>query len=202
MFTGIVRGIGRITHLAISPGIKHVAIETPLSFLSGLEIGASIAIDGVCLTAVKFTEKEVWFDLIEETLARTTLDQLKEGDKVNLERAARLGDEIGGHLLSGHVCDRVVVDAIEQHDNNYILSLSCAPQWTKYLFPKGFIALNGASLTLVDVDKNSGRFTVHLIPETLQKTTLGRKKVGDAINMEIDTQTQTIVDTIHQLLQK
>jgi riboflavin synthase len=199
MFTGIVRGIGRIAHIATSPGLKHFTIEIPSTFLSGIEIGASIAVDGTCLTVVKFTETQVSFDLIGETLARTTLGSLKEGDWVNMERSARVGDEIGGHLLSGHVCDRVTISAIEQKERNYILTLSCAPQWAKYLFPKGFVALNGASLTLVDVDQPSATFTVHLIPETLEKTTFGRKKVGDDINLEIDSQTQAIVDTLLQI---
>lgn len=201
MFTGIVRGIGTITRITTSPGLKHFTITAPASFLADLEIGASIAIDGVCLTVVKCTATEVHFDLIGETLARTSLKYVKEGDLVNLERAARFGDEIGGHIVSGHISDAVIVTAIERKEHNYILSLTCAQTWTKYLFPKGFIALNGASLTLVDVDKSQGIFTVHLIPETLEKTTFRMKKAGDPINMEIDTQTQAIVDTVMQYMQ-
>jgi riboflavin synthase len=196
MFTGIIKGVGKIEQIDEKPGLLRIRISADIQFLSNLEIGASISIDGTCLTVVTFTPDEVEFDVINETLERTTLKFLKSGDQVNMERAARFGDEIGGHVLSGHIYGTVAIDEIEQTPNNYILSFKCPAEWTKYLIPKGYVALNGASLTLVDVDKKQGVFTVHLIPETLQKTTFGTKKVNDLVNLELDSQTQTIVDTI------
>lgn len=200
MFTGIIKGIGKVTQVVEKPGLLRIRIAVDNPFLSNLEIGASIAIDGTCLTVVAFTSKEVEFDVINETLEKTTLKFLKHGDSVNMERAARFGDEIGGHVLSGHIYGTVILDHIQQTPNNYILSFKCPAEWTKYLLPKGYVALNGTSLTLVDVDKKRGIFTVHLIPETLQKTTFGTKKVNDPVNLELDSQTQTIVDTVEAVL--
>ena len=201
MFTGIVRGIGKITKIQTLPGLNHYSIGIDNHLLSNLEIGASIAIDGVCLTVVGFNAQEVSFDAINETLNRTTLKTLKEGDLVNIERAAKFGDEIGGHLLSGHIFGTASIQAIDRTQNNCIISLKCPKEWIKYLFPKGYVALNGASLTLVDVDKAQGTFSVHLIPETLEKTTFGIKKVNNEINMELDSQTQAVVDTIEAIYQ-
>lgn len=196
MFTGIIRGIGKITKIQAYPGFSQYSIQIDKSLLSNLEIGASIAIDGTCLTVVQFNDHEVSFDVINETLSRTTLKNLKDGDLVNIERAAKFGDEIGGHFLSGHIFGTALITSIDRNDDNWIISLKCPQEWTKYLFPKGYVALNGASLTLVDVDKTQGTFIVHLIPETLEKTTFGIKKISDAINVEIDSQTQAVVDTI------
>ena len=140
--------------------------------------------------------------MIGETLQRTTLKQLGKGDFVNIERAARFGDEIGGHLLSGHIMGTAHIESIERTAHNCVMWLRCSLEWGKYLFSKGYIALNGASLTLVDVEKATGLFSVHLIPETLRQTTLGAKKAGDLVNIEIDAQTQAIVETIEGLYAK
>ncbi|HEV8052949.1 MAG TPA: riboflavin synthase subunit alpha [Parachlamydiaceae bacterium] len=199
MFTGIIRGVGKIAKLNSKPGACQYQIAMDKNLLTDLQIGASIAIDGTCLTVVSFTKHEATFDAINETLQKTNMKFLKEGDLVNIERAARFGDEIGGHILSGHIFCTAVIDSIERTENNCVIWLKCPLEWIKYLFPKGYIALNGASLTLVDVDKQSGLFSVHLIPETLEKTTFGMKKAKDAINVEIDTQTQAIVDTIERI---
>ena len=200
MFTGIIKGIGKVEQVIEKPGLLRIRISANSHFLSNLEIGASISIDGTCLTAVAFAPNEVEFDVINETLEKTTLKFLKQGDSVNMERAARFGDEIGGHILSGHIYGTVIIDHIEQTPNNHIISFKCPAEWTKYLLPKGYVALNGTSLTLVNVDKKQGTFTVHLIPETLQKTTFGTKKVNDFVNLELDSQTQAIVDTVEAVL--
>lgn len=176
MFTGIIRGIGRVAEIKVSPGLLQFSISIPPDLMDNLEIGASIAIDGVCLTVVHFTSNEVFFDVIQETLDKTNLKSLKKGDLVNVERSARFGDEIGGHVLSGHIYGTANVHSIQKTENNYAVSFKCPVAWTHYLFPKGYIALNGTSLTLVDVDKEKGLFSVHLIPETLRKTTFGEKK--------------------------
>lgn len=197
MFTGIVQNISTVTHISHEKGIAHCAIALNEELRKELKVGASIALDGVCLTVVKLDFNQVWFDIIGETLQRTTLKFLKPGHRVNVERAARFGDEIGGHLLSGHVYGMAKIESISKSGLNYIVKFSCPKEWIKYFFPKGYIALNGASLTLVDVSSD-GLFSVHLIPETLRKTTFDEKKEGDFVNVEIDSQTQAIVETIQQ----
>jgi riboflavin synthase len=196
MFTGIVQGIGNVLSIESRPNFKHVVIGMNPEWLADLKIGASISIEGVCLTVVNFTSETAEFDIIGETLQRTTLKDLREADAVNIERAARFGDEIGGHLLSGHIMGTASVDSVERIGDNCVMWLCCPKEWMKYLFSKGYIALNGASLTLVEVDKAVGRFSVHLIPETLRKTTLGTKKARELVNIEIDAQTQAIVETV------
>jgi len=202
MFTGIVQGIGHVKKIEKKANLIHFAVGTRESLLLNLQRGASIAIDGVCLTALDFDKECVWFDAIEETLQRTTFKSLKEGQVVNVERSAKLGDEIGGHILSGHVYGTVQIQNIERKPGNCIMFFSCPSAWTKYLFSKGFIALNGVSLTLVDVQPDPGLFSVHFIPETLQQTTFGSKIKGDWINLELDIHTQAAVDTVERLLQK
>jgi len=199
MFTGIVQGTFPIQQVKQTPGGLRFSVALDETISSGLQQGASVAIDGVCLTVVEFTPKSVSFDVIKETLTRTTLKFIKEGSLVNVERSAKIGDEIGGHLLSGHIFGTATIHAIDRTDGKYAVNLKCPPQWTKYLLPKGYVALDGASLTLVDIDQAEGLFSVHLIPETLQKTTFGIKKEGAFVNVELDSQTQAIVDTIERL---
>ena len=199
MFTGIIRGIGKVTKVKPLLGRIQFDLFVDNGFFSNIEVGASVAVDGACLTVVDFTSDQATFDVIQETLDKTTLKSLKKGDLFNVERAAKFGDEIGGHMLSGHVFGTAAIESIDRKENNYVITFTCPLEWTKYLFSKGYIALNGASLTLGDIDKTLGRFSVHLIPETLKKTTFPLKKVGDLINIEIDTQTQIIVDTVIKL---
>lgn len=197
MFTGIVKGIATVVAVDRHPGILHYTIRLPLELVEGLQLGASVSVDGVCQTVVAFdvATGNVAFDAIDETLKRTTLGQLQPGDLVNVERSARFGDEIGGHVLSGHVYGRVRVDSTE----GAVWTFACNPAWMKYLFSKGFVALNGCSLTLVDVNLAQGVFTVHLIPETLRRTTFAHKHVGDSINLELDAMTQAIVETLERM---
>jgi riboflavin synthase len=196
MFTGIVKGVAPIAALDKKKSLLRYAITFPPDSLIGLECGASVAIDGVCQTVVALQKDLVWFEAIEETLLRTTLSQMEIGSRVNLERAAKIGDEIGGHLLSGHIFGRVSLIDIKEN----IYTLECSAQGIKYLFSKGSVALDGVSLTLVDVDKREGWFSVHLISETLKRTTLGQKKVGALLNLELDPLTQAAVDTIEHFL--
>ena len=134
---------------------------------------------------------------MHETLKLTTLGSLEPGHTVNFERAARIGDEIGGHLLSGHIHATASVVAILRPEDDVTLWFEVPNQWAGYIFPKGYIAINGASLTIGEVAGN--RFNVHLIPETLRATTFGAIKEGMSVNIEIDSQTQTIVDTLARL---
>lgn len=195
MFTGIVQKMCLVVDIDLSPGLLRYAILMDDPLIKGLQRGASVSIDGICHTVTTIDGHKVWFDAIDETLQRTTIKFLKRNQLVNVERSARLGDEIGGHILSGHIYGTASIIKIDQPSNNHIITFQCPPPWTKYLFPKGYVALDGVSLTLVDVNPQ-GFFSVHLIPETLQQTTFGHKKENSLVNLELDTQTQTIVDTI------
>lgn len=201
MFTGIIKKTCPVTAVKKHDSILSYAVAMDTSLLEGLQTGASVAVDGTCQTVVSMDSTGVWFDAIEETLKKTTINDLKVGDKVHIERSARFGDEIGGHILSGHVSCTASISKIENDSSRYVIFFHCDPYWCKYLFPKGYVAIHGASLTLVDVDirPDGGFFSVHLIPETLRLTTLGQKKVGDRVNIEIDTTTQVIVDTLERI---
>ena len=199
MFTGIVKGLFEVSHVQKLPGMVKYSVSLPRSLINGLLIGASVSVDGVCQTVVKIDDEHVWFDAIQETLDRTTLQELKVGAKVNIERSARISDEIGGHLISGHVFGKAKIARIQKWENNQKVTFQCDSSWTKYFFSKGYIAIDGASLTLVDVDP-MGSFSVDLIPETLRITTLGIKKEGDWVNIELDSQTQAIVDTVERVM--
>ncbi|MDX1756634.1 MAG: riboflavin synthase subunit alpha [Marinobacter sp.] len=197
MFTGIVQGIATIDHIDSRPGLSTFSIRFPREHLQNVAIGASVAINGTCLTVTSQQDDCLCFDAMRETLRLTTLGDLRSGDRVNFERAARIGDEIGGHLLSGHIHTTARCVAVERPENNCTLQFELAEEWLRYIFPKGFIAINGASLTVGEVTDK--RFNVHLIPETLRATTFSDTRVGDRVNIEIDSQTQTIVDTLARL---
>lgn len=200
MFTGIVRGLALVISAKISNHILRIELELPPYLRDNIELGASIAVNGVCLTVVKNEKGLISFDVIPETLQRTNLSFLQKNSIVNVERAARFGDEIGGHQLSGHVFGMAVLDKVDLFPDHRLMTLSCPQEWIKYLFPKGYVALNGVSLTLVDVRKE-GFFTVHLIPETIRMTTWGNLSAGDRVNVEFDTQIQAIVDTTERYLE-
>jgi len=197
MFTGIVQGVATVEEIIRRPGLNTLAIRLPEQQAEAVSIGASVAINGTCLTVTRQEGSLLYFDAMQETLSRTILGDLVCGDEVNFERAARLGDEIGGHLLSGHIHTTATVVDIERPENNVTVWFELPQEWARYLFPKGFIAINGASLTIGEVRNN--RFNVHLIPETLRTTTFGRIQVGDHVNIEVDSQTQTIVDTLARM---
>ena len=197
MFTGIVQGVATVESVASEPGLTTFIIGFPQGSVDGVSIGASVAINGTCLTVTAQDGSRLWFDAMQETLRATTLGQLTQGSRVNFERAARIGDEIGGHLLSGHVHTTARVVSREQPENNCTLTFEVPAEWQKYLFPKGYIAVEGASLTIGEVRDN--RFNVHLIPETLRATTFSDLQEGDRVNIEVDSQTQTIVDTLARM---
>lgn len=199
MFTGIVHGRFPLTVVEHGKKALRLGVRLPEELLQGIQIGASVAISGVCLTVVSIEKDELLFDVVEETLKRTTLGQAERGEFVNVERSLRFGEEIGGHILSGHVMGTAEILAKEEWDTGAHLTVECPREWMKYILPKGFIALDGVSLTVVDVDLR-GSFTIALIPETLSCTTLGIKKAGDLLNVEIDPQTQLIVSTVERLL--
>jgi len=199
VFTGIVEGTGLVTKVDSSKNLTKISIQMPLDFSNGIKIGASVCVDGVCLTVSSINENELSFDVIIETLNVTTFNEIKVNDVVNVERSMKLGDEIGGHMLSGHVSTTASISEIDNPENNHIISFSTDSETIRYIFPKGYIALNGVSLTVGDVDKSNKTFNVYLIPETLRLTNLGSKIAGDKINLEIETQTRNMVDTISEI---
>lgn len=199
MFTGIVKTCVPVVHITKESGLHHITVQFPLALAGGLQTGASVAVSGACLTVTNIEKEQVSFDIMGETIAKTTLGTLQEGDRVNIERSATLADEIGGHLLSGHITTAAEIIAVENPAHNHVVTFAVPPEWMKYIFPKGFIALDGASLTVVDVDKQKNTFSVWLIPETLRMTTFGFKKAGDRVNVEIDSRTQAIVDTVERI---
>jgi riboflavin synthase len=200
MFTGIVQGVARVHELEAREGLSCVTLQFPHGFCEGLAVGASVACDGVCLTVTALQGSEAAeFDVMQQSLALTTLGGLKLGARLNVERAAKDGAEVGGHPLSGHVDCRARIAELREPANNRVLRIALAAPWMRYVFAKGYIAVNGASLTVAEAQRNadgSGWFEVWLIPETLRMTTFADKCVGDALNIEIDRNTQVIVDTV------
>ena len=200
MFTGIVQGLATVTQVELKDQLHTLTICFPEANAHHFATGASIAINGTCLTITSFHDQTATFDVIKETLEKTNLGELTPGSLVNFERAARIGDEIGGHLMSGHVFDTVTIDEIIQTDTNCTLWFNLPTHCAPYVLTKGFVGLNGCSLTIGDVCEQ--RFNVHLIPETLSVTLFGCAKVGQKVNLELDPQTQTIVDTVARVLAK
>lgn len=197
MFCGIVLGAYKITGIKDLQGLSRITVDMR-DHSRGLQTGASVAINGVCLTATRVDGTEAVFEMIQETLNRTNLGNLVTGDAVNVERAMRIGDEIGGHQVTGHIDCTGMLSKIVSSENNRDLEIRCDPDWMRYLVPKGWIAIDGISLTVVDVGPDW--FSVSLIPETLQRTVIGRKTQGDAVNLEFDHTTKVIVHTLENLL--
>ncbi len=199
MFTGIVQGMGTIVAVEQpAPDFRSHTVALPPEMAHGLQVGASVANNGCCLTITQIDGQNVRFDLMAETLAKTNLGSLKMGDRVNLERAARFGDEIGGHVMSGHIITQTAIMRIEENVHNKTLFFRLPENLAAYILPKGFIGLDGCSLTIGEV--SAQEFCVHLIPETLQRTLFGSRRVGDLINVEIDAQTQAVADTVRRVL--
>ncbi len=203
MFTGIVQGIAQVHQLHDRAGLRSFELAFPPGFDDGLAIGASVAVDGVCLTVTSRPAADrACFDVVQQSLALTTLGDLQPGSPVNVERAARDGAEIGGHPLSGHIDFKATVVQVRQPENNHVLRIQVPAPWMRYVFAKGYIAVNGASLTVAEAQRHtepsdgSGWFEVWLIPETLRMTTFAGKPVGAALNIEIERSTQVFVDTV------
>ncbi len=198
MFTGIVQGMAEVVAIDKKQDFQTHTIRLTGAMREGLEIGASVAHNGCCLTVTKLDGELVSFDLMQATLKLTNLGQIEVGSLVNIERAAKFGDEIGGHSMSGHISvTGKVVDVIDT-PNNRTIWFELPQDSMKYVLAKGYIGLDGCSLTIGEVAAN--RFSVHLIPETLQRTLFGQRKVGEMINVEFDPQTQAIVETVERVL--
>lgn len=198
MFTGIVQGTGRVAQVRSGAAVTRLVLDFGAVSVDKLALGASVAVSGVCLTVVAIEGTLIAFDVIPETLERTHLGALTAEMKVNLERSLKMGDELGGHLLSGHIMGCGVVrnrtligadEALEGLD----LEIAAPRELMKFIQSKGYIAIDGISLTIGAVTEDS--FTLHLIPETLRLTTIGERLEGASVNLEIDSMTQTIVNT-------
>ena len=198
MFTGIVQGIGAVSSIEKGEAVWTFAIDLPNT--AGLERGASVAINGVCLTATQMDGARVFFDVIQETLERTNLGRLAGGDEVNVERSLKMGDELGGHLLSGHIMGTGEITARTEVGEGVDMTISAPSSMMKFIHEKGYIGLNGASLTIGEVVEH--QFNIHLIPETLRLTTFASIQKGDIINIEIDAMTQTIVATVERIMKQ
>jgi riboflavin synthase len=198
MFTGIVQGTAEMVDIVEKENFRTHTIRLPREYVEGLKPGASVAHNGCCLTVVRIEEDRVSFDLMQETLRVTNLGELGVGDRVNFERAARFGDEIGGHQMSGHIIAMAEVTRIIESENNRQVWFRLPAELAKYIFAKGYIGIDGISLTIGEV--RGEEFDVNLIPETLERTNMGWRKAGDRVNIEVDPQTQAIVDTVERVL--
>lgn len=203
MFTGIVQGTGVISAINDHDGLRTFEISFPEGFCDGLETGASVAIDGVCLTVTQIlSPARASFDVMLQSLNITTLGALESGGRVNIERAAKDGAEIGGHPLSGHVDFRAVIERVTVIDGNKVIRFDVPAEFMRYIFSKGYIAVNGTSLTISEANRRENWFEVWLIPETRRMTTFEEKTEGDLVNIEIERSTQVAVDTIRDTVQE
>ena len=190
MFTGIVQEIGEIKECNKTSSGKSIEIYATNSFTENLKKGASVSVNGVCLTAVSSTNGNMIFDVIKETLRISNLDDIKIGSMVNLERSLKYGDEVGGHILSGHVSCKAKSRLI-QNDGEKELRIECPRELLEFIFLKGYVAINGASLTVAKKEKAS--FSVFLIPETLSATNLSELLGDSFLNIEVDQSTYSSV---------
>ncbi|CAM3978623.1 riboflavin synthase subunit alpha [Vreelandella rituensis] len=204
MFTGIVQGTAEVVEVRELEQFRTHVMKMPAELCEGLKLGASVAHNGVCLTVTAVEGARVSFDLMRETLRLTNLGALEVGDCVNIERAARFGDEIGGHAMSGHVLGMAELVELEEAPNNRRLWFELPAEMLRFVFEKGYIGVDGISLTVGTVkaapDGQGALFCVNLIPETLARTTLGGRSPGDSVNIEVDPQTQAIVETVERVL--
>ena len=204
MYTGIVQGLEKIIEIKKGDGFITIVVSNQHHFFADVFIGASVAINGVCLTVTTIDAalNQIHFDISDVTLALTTLKNLKVGDAVNIERSAKVGAENGGHNLYGHIEGTAIVKALEQRGETFHIDLQIPDGNIKYFFLKGFIGLNGCSLTINRVDRQASEISIDLIPETLRLTTWKDAKVGDEVNYEIDQMTRTLVDTLENIHQR
>ena len=201
MFTGIVQGVAEVSRISDRPGLRSFELALPPGFDQDLAIGASVACDGVCLTAVERPAPDrALFDVMQQSLGLTTLGSLAVGSRLNVERAAKADAEVGGHGISGHVDCQGRVLLVRRPENNHVLRIEVPASHRRYVFAKGYVAINGASLTVAEVQRAEGWFEVWLIPETLRMTTFADKAAGAALNLEIERATQVLVDTVREAL--
>lgn len=201
MYTGIVQGLEKVVEIRKGDGFVTIIVSDQQGFFADVFIGASVAVNGVCLTVTTIDreQQQIHFDISNVTLELTTLKSLKVGDEVNIERSAKVGAENGGHNLYGHIEGTAQVTQIERRGETLHINLQIPAGNIKYFFLKGFIGLNGCSLTVNYVDRVKSEISIDLIPETLRLTTWKSVQVGDEVNYEIDQMTRTLVDTLENI---
>lgn len=200
MYTGIVQTVAPVENVVRHDGYTTFYIRFPERLMNELQIGASVSVEGVCLSVTSMTGTEVTFDAMDATLERTNLGKLKAGDRVNLERSAKPTDENGGHNIAGHIATTAKLVAAKLDMPGAFIRFEVPDEWAKYVFKRGYLAVNGASLTVAEADENV--FTINLIPETLRQTTFPDYRVGDDLNIEVDHQTMVMVDVVERTLER
>ena len=198
MFSGIVQSLGTIVSIEETSEIVTLEVQASEDFTKGLKVGDSVAIDGVCLTLTKSESDRMFFDAVPETLSKTIIKSYKKEAKVNRESSLRFNDSVGGHIVSGHIHTTGHINQVEIHGDAKDIVIDAGVDWGKFLFEKGYIGINGCSITLGEITE--GRFIVHLIPETLRATNLDNLVYGDQVNLEFDQNTITIVETTERIL--
>ncbi|MBB1333173.1 MULTISPECIES: riboflavin synthase subunit alpha [unclassified Pseudoalteromonas] len=206
MFTGIVQTQATVISTNQQQGVMRLVLAVAKQYVTKLELGASVAINGCCLTVVKVENisdqplAQVHYDVIDETLQLTNLGKLIAGSTVNYERSMTFGTELGGHIVSGHIHCTAQIENIIHTQDNCKIQLCLPSKWQKYVMYKGFVSVNGASLTVGETDEQG--FWLYLIPETLAITNIGKAVIGDALNIEVDQQTYTIINTVENYLRQ
>ena len=198
MFSGIVQETGKVIEFVKEKDIYNLSIDSSSEFISGLIKGASVSVNGVCLTVKDANPEILRFDLVEETIKRTNFQKISAGDNVNLERSLKMGDEIGGHPVSGHIHGISKVISIDKRDQSWDVKFSVESFMHDYMLHKGYVAINGCSLTVGEVSSES--FMIHLIPETLSITNLFQLEQDSVVNIELDQNTIIIADTVKKYL--
>ncbi|WP_172327156.1 riboflavin synthase subunit alpha [Mangrovicoccus sp. HB161399] len=200
MYTGIVQTVAPVTALERHEGHTSFTFDLPPERVADLQIGGSVAVEGVCLSATAIDGTKVSFDAMTATLDRTNLGRLERGGRANIERSMKMTEENGGHPVSGHISCTAELVALKTEGAGAFISFRVPEEWAKYVFDRGFLAVNGCSLTVAEVDGNV--FTIYLIPETLRQTTFPDYKAGDRINIEVDHQTKITVDVMERTLER
>jgi riboflavin synthase len=201
MFTGIIEGLGEVSSISrLNKGLGQFAdmrlkLKIPLKLLKGLKLGDSMNLNGTCLTVINIKNRLVEFEMVRETTKKSCMGQVKKGDLVNIERSLRLGDRLGGHIVLGHTDGIGIIDLVKTKDGETKMWITSEDHsLMPYIAQKGSIAIDGISLTLTDVERKKNRFSVSLIPFTMRNTTLGLKRRGDLVNLEIDVLSRYVIN--------
>jgi len=197
MYTGIVQAVRPLLDVTTYPGHNQFTIDLTPELLDELKIGASVSVEGTCLSVTEIDGSQVRFDAMTATLERTNLSSFKPGRSVNIERSAKMNAEVGGHLMAGHIATTAEIVELSIKETGAFIKFR-TPQWGKYVFPRGFIGVNGCSLTVADVEDNV--ITINLIPETLRQTTFASYHTGELLNIEVDHQTMVLVDVVERTI--
>lgn len=203
MYTGIVQAVRPLAAVTPYAGGTEFTLEFTPPLLEDLAIGGSVSVEGVCLSVTKIEGDKVSFDAMSATLERTNLGAVAARGMVNVERSAKPTDENGGHEIAGHIATTAEITAIDTESPQAWFRFRVGADWAKFIFPRGFLAVNGCSLTVAEkweAEDGSAEFQINLIPETIRQTTFARYRAGDYLNIEVHHQTMVLVSTIEQTL--